>query len=75
MTIILTVLATIATLAVIAHFAQKFALKKGWFASAMWSEKEQIWKVRGKYLSISQKIYDGIKHEHRTGEKRVKYVS
>lgn len=54
--------------------AQKFAIKKGWFASAMWSEKEKAWKVRGKYLSVAAKIHAGIQEEYRTGNKTVKYM-
>jgi len=54
--------------------AQNFAIKKGWFASAMWSEKEKVWKVRGKYLSVAAKIHAGIQEEYRTGNKTVKYL-
>lgn len=55
--------------------AQKYAIKKGWFASAVWSEKDGVWKVRGSYLSVASKIHRGILEEYRTGEKKVKYVS
>lgn len=55
--------------------ATKFAVKKGWYASAMWSEKEQIWKVRGRYLAVSNKIFNGIREEALTGEKKVKYIN
>lgn len=50
--------------------AQKYAIKKGWYASAMWSEKEKRWKVRGRFLSISSKIHGGIVR----GDGSVKYV-
>lgn len=50
--------------------AQKYAIEKGWFASAMWSEKEKCWKVRGRFLSISGKIHSGIVR----GDGSVKYV-
>lgn len=50
--------------------AQKYAIKKGWFASAMWNEKEKCWKVRGRFLSISGKIHGGIVR----GDGSVKYV-
>lgn len=55
--------------------ATKFAVKKGWYASAMWSEKDKVWKVRGRYLAISQKIFNGIREEALTGEKKVKYIN
>lgn len=57
------------------NLATKFALKKGWYASAIWSEKEQIWKVRGRFLAISHKIFNGIREEALTGEKKVKYIN
>ena len=55
---------------VIGGAAQKYAIEKGWFASAMWSEKEKRWKVRGRFLSISGKIHGGIVR----GDGSVKYV-
>lgn len=67
-------IAAIVMVLVIGGAAQRYAIKKGWFASAIWCEKEQIWKVRGSYLAISGKIYDGITSERVDGKKRVKYV-
>ena len=55
---------------VIGGAAQKYAIEKGWFASAMWNEKEKCWKVRGRFLSISGKIHGGIVR----GDGSVKYV-
>lgn len=55
---------------VIGGAAQKCAIEKGWFASAMWNEKEKCWKVRGRFLSISGKIHGGIVR----GDGSVKYV-
>lgn len=51
---------------------QKYAVKKGWFASAVWSEKEKTWKVRGSYLGIATKILRGIRKE--PGANKVQYV-
>lgn len=59
---------------VVSRSCINYALKKGWYASAVWSEKEKIWKVSGNYLSIGNKIFRGIQHENLTGEKKVKYV-
>lgn len=52
----------------------KYAIKRGWYASAIWSEKKKMWIVRGNYLTIAQRIHTGIKHEAVTGEKKVKYI-
>ena len=54
--------------------AQKYAIKKGWYASAIWIEKEKRWKVRGRFLSVASKIHSGILEEYRSGRKTVKYV-
>ena len=54
--------------------AQKYAIKKGWYASAIWIEKEKLWKVRGRFISVASKIHDGILEEYRSGRKTVKYV-
>lgn len=54
--------------------ATKYAIKKGWYASAMWSDKDKVWKVRGSYLAISGKIFTGIQDEKLTGVKSVKYM-
>lgn len=59
---------------VIGGAAQKYAIKKGWFASAIWVEKEKCWKVRGRFLSVASKIHAGILEEYRSGRKTVKYV-
>lgn len=59
---------------VIVGAAQKYAIKKGWFASAIWIEKEKRWKVRGRFLSVASKIHAGILEEYRSGRKTVKYV-
>lgn len=54
--------------------AQKYAIKKGWYTSAIWIEKENCWKVRGRFLSVASKIHAGILEEYRSGRKTVKYV-
>lgn len=54
--------------------ATKYAVKKGWYASAMWNDKDKVWKVRGSYLAISGKIFTGIQTEKLTGVKSVKYI-
>lgn len=59
---------------VIGGAAQKYAIKKGRYSSAMWSEKEKSWKVRGRFLSVASKIHAGILEEYRSGRKTVKYV-
>lgn len=59
---------------VIGGAAQKYAIKKGWFASAIWIEKEKRWKVRGRFLSVASKLHAGILEEYRSGRKTVKYV-
>lgn len=64
----------IAMAMVIGGAAQKYAIKKGWHASAIWIEKEKCWKVRGRFLSVASKIHDGILEEYRSGRKTVKYV-
>lgn len=67
-------IAAIAMAMVIGGAAQKYAIKKGWHASAIWIEKEKCWKVRGRFLSVASKIHDGILEEYRSGRKTVKYV-
>lgn len=67
-------LVAVVLLMVAGSLATKYALKKRWYASAIWSEKDKVWKVRGHYLSIGNKIFNGIKHEHATGEETVKYI-
>lgn len=67
-------IAAIAMAMVIGGAAQKYAIKKGWHASATWIEKEKCWKVRGRFLSVASKIHDGILEEYRSGRKTVKYV-
>lgn len=67
-------IAAVILMFVAGKLATKYALKKRWYASAIWSEKDQMWKVRGHYLSIGNKIFNGIKHEHATGHKSVKYI-
>lgn len=59
---------------VVGGAAQKYAIKKGWFASAIWIEKEKRWKVRGRFLSVASKLHAGILEEYRSGRKTVKYV-
>ncbi|WZK93042.1 hypothetical protein [Enterobacter phage vB_EclS_AS5] len=59
---------------IIGGAAQKYAIKKGWFASAIWIEKEKRWKVRGRFLSVASKLHAGILEEYRSGRKTVKYV-
>lgn len=67
-------IAAIAMVMVIGGAAQKYAIKKGWYASAIWIEKEKHWKVRGRFLSVASKIHAGILEEYRSGRKTVKYV-
>lgn len=64
----------IVMVALIGSAAQKYALKKGWYASAIWNEKEKRWKVRGRFLSVASKIHYGITEEYRSGRKSVEYV-
>lgn len=64
----------IAMILVFGGAAQKYAIKKGWYASATWIEKEQRWKVRGRFLSIASKIHACILEECRSGRETVKYV-
>lgn len=59
---------------VVGGAAQKYAIKKGWYASAIWIEKEKRWKVRGRFLSVASKLHAGILEEYRSGRKTVKYV-
>lgn len=59
---------------VVSGAAQKYAIKKGWYASAIWVEKEKRWKVRGRFLSVASKLHAGILEEYRSGRKTVKYV-
>lgn len=59
---------------VVGGAAQKYAIKKGWYASAIWVEKEKRWKVRGRFLSVASKLHAGILEEYRSGRKTVKYV-
>lgn len=59
---------------VVGGAAQKYAIKKGWYTSAIWIEKEKRWKVRGRFLSVASKIHAGILEEYRSGLKTVKYV-
>lgn len=68
------VIVTLLVLFVVSTVTSKYAIKRGWYASAIWSEKDQQWKVRGHYLSIAQRIHNGIKYEAVTGEKKVKYM-
>ena len=78
MTILITALvsiaATIIVLMALAGYVVRVLTEKGQYASAFWSEKDRMWKVRGNYLAISQRIYRGIQHDARTGEKTVKYI-
>lgn len=67
-------IAAIAMVLVVCGIAQKYAIKKGWFASAIWVEKEKCWKVRGRFLGVASKIHAGILEEYRSGRKTVKYV-
>lgn len=59
---------------VVGGAAQKYAIKKGWYASAIWVEKEKRWKVRGRFFSVASKLHAGILEEYRSGRKTVKYV-
>lgn len=67
-------IAAIAMALFVGGIAQKYAIKKGWYASAIWIEKEKRWKVRGRFLSVASKIHSGILEEYRSGRKTVKYV-
>lgn len=67
-------IAAIVMVLVVGCAAQKYAIKKGWYASAIWIEKEKRWKVRGRFLSVASKIHAGILEEYRSGRKTVKYV-
>lgn len=67
-------IAAIAIVMVVVGAAQKYAIKKGWYASAVWSEKEKCWKVQGRFLSVASKIHAGILEEYRSGRKTVEYV-
>ena len=64
----------IVLLVIASSLATRYMVKKGHYSSAIWSEKDKVWKVRGKYLSIGGKIFHGIKEEHATGRKSVKYI-
>lgn len=61
-------------LALVGSVATNYAIKRRWYASAIWNESEQIWKVQGHYLSIATKIHDGIRQEQAGGEKSVMYT-
>ncbi|WWD12683.1 hypothetical protein CPL00172_CDS0098 [Escherichia phage BubbaBully] len=67
-------IAAIAMVMVVGGAAQKYAIKNGWYASAIWIEKEKCWKVRGRFLSVASRIHAGILEEYRSGRKTVKYV-
>lgn len=67
-------IAAIVMVLVVGGAAQKYAIKKGWYASAIWVEKEKRWKVRGRFLSVASKLHAGILEEYRSGRKTVKYV-
>lgn len=67
-------IAAIVMVLVVVGVAQKYAIKKGWYASAIWIEKEKRWTVRGRFLSVASKIHSGILEEYRSGRKTVKYV-
>lgn len=47
-------------------------IDKGWYASAMYSHKENTWKVSGNYLRIGNRILHGIRQE---SAEKVKYVA
>lgn len=67
-------IAAIVMVLVVGGAAQKYEIKKGWYASAIWIEEEKRWKVRGRFLSVASKIHSGILEEYRSGRKTVKYV-
>lgn len=56
---------------VVMLFAYKFVINKGWHASAIWSEKQKKWLVRGQYLAIGSKILNSI----RAKDGKVKYTA
>ncbi|QDH94230.1 hypothetical protein [Escherichia phage vB_EcoS_PHB17] len=66
--------AAIVVLILLSRFALNYAVKKGWYASAIWNEKEKVWKVRGRYLSIAGKIFDGIQNKRAGEPGSVKYL-
>ncbi|URC25542.1 hypothetical protein [Escherichia phage EC125] len=56
---------------VVMRFAYKFVINKGWYASAICSEKQKKWLVRGQYLMIGSKILNSI----RAKDGKVKYTA
>ncbi|QXV79448.1 hypothetical protein bas04_0091 [Escherichia phage FritzSarasin] len=56
---------------VVMRFVYKFVINKGWYASAIWSEKQKKWLVRGQYLTIGSKILNSI----RAKDGKVKYTA
>lgn len=56
---------------VVMRFAYKLVINKGWYASAIWSEKQKKWLVRGQYLMIGSKILNSI----RAKDGKVKYTA
>lgn len=68
-------LVAMAMMVIASTLSTKYAIKRGWYASAIWSEEDRQWKVRGSYLSIAQKIHNGIRSERIDGKKHVKYYN
>lgn len=63
-------IAILATI-VLGGAAQKYAIKKGWYASAIWNDKEKTWKVRGNYLHTASKILRSLRGQ---SDEKVTYL-